>query len=74
MGEVKFVNLGKWMVEGDVFEMVGCCFDVYYCLGYFFGYLVFIDKELCLVILGDVLFVGLVGCIDLLGGNYVVLI
>lgn len=39
-----------------------------------FGYVVFFSFEDCVVIVGDVLFVGLIGCMDFLCGNYVDLI
>lgn len=45
-------------------------FEVYYCLGYMLGYVVFFSCVYCIVIVGDVLFVGLIGWIDFLCGNY----
>lgn len=48
--------------------------SVLYCFGYILGYLVFFDFDSKLVIVGDVLFNGLIGCMDFFGGDYLMLI
>lgn len=44
--------------------------EILYCFGYILGYVVLVECSSNKVIVGDIIFVGLIGCIDFFQGNY----
>lgn len=60
----------QWLNEGDVLEIGEVKFDIRHCPGHSPGSVVFINEEIKLAIVGDVLFSGSIGRTDLPRGNH----
>jgi len=60
----------QWLNEGDVLRVGEVNFDILHCPGHSPGSVVFVNKEIKLAIVGDVLFAGSIGRSDLPRGNH----
>ncbi len=54
----------RWLAEGDTVDIAGYPFAVLHCPGHTPGHLVFVNRDLKLALVGDVLFQGSVGRTD----------
>lgn len=68
--ECQLLMLDCWLNEGDIISIGNVILQVLYCSGYMLGYVVFFDDWVKLLIFGDVIFKGGVGCSDFLCGDY----
>jgi hydroxyacylglutathione hydrolase len=59
----------RWLKEGDTLQVGELSFDVLHCPGHSPGSVAFINTDLNLAIVGDVLFAGSIGRTDLPGGS-----
>ena len=59
-----------WLEDGDTLNIGEVSFDVRHCPGHSPGSVVYINKEVKLAIVGDVLFAGSIGRSDLPRGNH----
>lgn len=59
-----------WLNDGDVVEFAGIKFDVVHCPGHTPGHVAFINKDLQLAFVGDLLFAGSIGRTDFPKGNH----
>jgi len=64
----------RWLDDGDKVVIGDLTFDVVHCPGHTPGSVVFVNAELRLACVGDVLFSGSVGRTDLPGGDHATLI
>ena len=60
----------KWLDEGDTLSVGEVEFEIRHCPGHSPGSVVFINQDLKLAIVGDVLFAGSIGRTDLPRGNH----
>ncbi len=60
----------QWLDEGDTLSVGEVSFEVRHCPGHSPGSVVFINQEINLAIVGDVLFAGSIGRTDLPRGNH----
>ena len=74
VASVRAVEPDQWLDDGDAVEIAGLVFDVLHCPGHAPGHVVFFNKDLKLLICGDVLFAGSIGRTDLPGGDHATLI
>jgi hydroxyacylglutathione hydrolase len=63
------VRPDRWLKEGDTLQVGELNFDVLHCPGHSPGSVAFINADLNLAIVGDVLFAGSIGRTDLPGGS-----
>lgn len=63
------VEPDEWLDEGQTIEMAGEDFDIYHCPGHSPGSVIFVHERARFAIVGDVLFSGSVGRMDLPGGS-----
>ena len=68
------VTPDRWLDEGDTVEFGPFRFDIYHCPGHAPGHVVFINEELRLSQVGDVLFKGSIGRTDFPYGDHDALI
>lgn len=54
----------RWLDEGETIEMAGLTFEILHCPGHSPGSLVYVQKDMGLALVGDVLFRGSVGRTD----------
>jgi hydroxyacylglutathione hydrolase len=54
----------RWLDEGETINMAGVTFEILHCPGHSPGSLVYVQKEMGLAIVGDVLFRGSIGRTD----------
>lgn len=64
----------RWLDDGDTVTAGELSFDVIHCPGHSPGSVVYVNRELKLAVVGDVLFAGSVGRSDLPGGDHETLI
>jgi hydroxyacylglutathione hydrolase len=64
----------RWLREGEQVAVAGVAFDVLHCPGHTPGHLVFVNRDLQLAIVGDVLFRGSVGRTDFPYGDHAALL
>ena len=67
---VKNATTDRWLDEGDSVSVGELTFGVRYCPGHSPGSVAFINEDLRLAIVGDVLFSGSIGRTDLPGGDH----
>lgn len=61
------VEPDRWLKEGDDIKLAGLAFEIRHCPGHTPGHLIFINEEIKLAIMGDVLFKGSIGRTDFPG-------
>ncbi|WP_229428613.1 MBL fold metallo-hydrolase [Microvirga pudoricolor] len=66
---VRPVTPDRWLNEGDTVTVGGLTLDVLHCPGHSPGSVVFVAKPERFILMGDVLFQGSVGRVDLSGGD-----
>ena len=60
----------QWLNEGETLSIGDVDFDILHCPGHSPGSVVFVNKEIKLAVVGDVLFAGSIGRSDLPRGNH----
>jgi hydroxyacylglutathione hydrolase len=58
------VTPNRWLEEGEQVELAGIAFDVLHCPGHTPGHVVFVNPDMGIAIVGDVLFQGSIGRTD----------
>lgn len=74
MSEARNVTPDLWLEEGGVLNIIGLDFEIFHCPGHSPGSLVYINKEVKLALVGDVLFKGSIGRTDFEYGDHDALI
>ena len=74
MTEARNVTPDHWLDEGQTIALAGFDFDIYHCPGHSPGSLVFVQTEVRLALVGDVLFQGSIGRTDFPYGDHDALI
>lgn len=60
----------RYLEDGDVLTLGEHRFDVLHCPGHAPGHVIFVNKDMRFIVMGDVLFAGSIGRTDLPGGNH----
>lgn len=60
----------RYLEDGDVLTFGEHKFDVLQCPGHAPGHVIFVNKDMRFIVMGDVLFAGSIGRTDLPGGNH----
>ncbi|KQZ54569.1 hypothetical protein ASD54_04360 [Rhizobium sp. Root149] len=60
----------RYLQDGDVVTLGTHTFNVLHCPGHAPGHVIFVNKDMRFIIMGDVLFNGSIGRTDLPGGNH----
>ncbi|SIQ22579.1 Glyoxylase, beta-lactamase superfamily II [Rhizobium sp. RU35A] len=60
----------RWLNDGDVVSFGEHRFEVLHCPGHAPGHVIFFNRDMRFIIMGDVLFNGSIGRTDLPGGNH----
>lgn len=60
----------RYLQDGDVVTLGEHRFDVLHCPGHAPGHVIFVNKDMRFIVMGDVLFNGSIGRTDLPGGNH----
>ncbi|WP_137136074.1 MBL fold metallo-hydrolase [Rhizobium sp. FKY42] len=60
----------RYLEDGDVVTLGSHSFDVLHCPGHAPGHVIFVNKDMRFIVMGDVLFNGSIGRTDLPGGNH----
>lgn len=74
LGNLRNVAPDRWLNDGDQVRAGNLSFDVVHCPGHSPGSVVYVNRELKLAVVGDVLFAGSIGRSDLPGGDHDTLI
>lgn len=60
----------KWLKDGDIVELSGIEFDVVHCPGHTPGHVAFINKDIKIAFVGDLIFQNSIGRTDFPRGNH----
>jgi len=74
MGDARNVMPDVWLEDGGVLNIIGLDFDIRHCPGHSPGSLVYINRDVKLALVGDVLFKGSIGRTDFDYGDHDALI
>ena len=72
--QCRAVTPNRWLEEGETVQIAGIAFDVLHCPGHTPGHVVFVNAEMGIAIVGDVLFQGSIGRTDFPRGDHATLI
>ncbi len=74
MHDARNVAPDLWLEDGGVLNIIGLEFDIHHCPGHSPGSLVYVNKQVKLALVGDVLFKGSIGRTDFEYGDHDALI